>query len=104
MPITQTGAGASSLSAPLLPGALLHELFSARAREFPERTAASDETRAVSYAELDAASTQLAFSLRNRGVKEGSLVGMCLDRDVDLITCLLAILKAGGAYVPVDPA
>ncbi|MCF5707182.1 amino acid adenylation domain-containing protein [Pseudomonas syringae] len=104
MPITPTAAGANTLAAPLKPGVLLHELFSAKAREFPERTAVSDETRAISYAELDAASSSLAAGLRERGVKNGSLVGMCLDRDADLVTCLLAILKAGGAYVPVDPS
>ncbi|RMQ47788.1 Amino acid adenylation [Pseudomonas cichorii] len=104
MPINQTGKGSDNLSAPLRPGVLLHDLFSARAREFPERTAVSDETRAVSYAELDAASSALAASLRKRGVKDGSLVGMCLERDVDLVICLLGILKAGGAYVPVDPS
>lgn len=100
---TPTGH-AGTVPAPLRPGALLHELFSARAQEFPDRTAVSDETRAVSYAELDAASTRLAASLRQRGVQDGSLVGLCLERTVDLLTCLLGILKAGGAYVPVDPA
>ncbi|MCV4344219.1 amino acid adenylation domain-containing protein [Pseudomonas capsici] len=104
MPINPIGKGEDQLSAPLRPGVLLHELFSARAGEFPERTALSDETRAVSYAELDAASSALAASLRKRGVKDGSLVGLCLERNVDLVITLLAILKAGGAYVPVDPA
>lgn len=101
---THTGGRENTSSSPLRSGTLLHELFSARASEFPERTAVSDEARAVSYAELETASSSLAASLRKRGVKDGSLVGMCLDRDVDLVTCLLGILKAGGAYVPIDPA
>ncbi|AOE60911.1 syringomycin E biosynthesis L-threonine--[L-threonyl-carrier protein] ligase SyrB1 [Pseudomonas corrugata] len=103
MPIKNTGGSVNPAPAPLTPGAFLHEIFTARAREFPERTAVSDATRALSYAQLDAASSQLAARLRQEGVKDGMLVGMCLTRSVDLVISLLGILKAGGAYVPVDP-
>ncbi|SFY29126.1 MULTISPECIES: syringomycin E biosynthesis L-threonine--[L-threonyl-carrier protein] ligase SyrB1 [unclassified Pseudomonas] len=103
MPIKNTGGSVNPAPAPLTPGALLHEIFAARAREFPERTAVSDATRSLSYAQLDAASSQLAARLRQEGVKDGMLVGMCLARSVDLVISLLGILKAGGAYVPVDP-
>ncbi|WP_199275611.1 AMP-binding protein, partial [Pseudomonas corrugata] len=104
MPIKNTGGSVNPAPAPLTPGAFLHEIFTARAREFPERTAVSDATRALSYAQLDAASSQLAARLRQEGVKDGMLVGMCLTRSVDLVISLLGILKAGGAYVPLDPA
>ncbi|WP_413791429.1 MULTISPECIES: syringomycin E biosynthesis L-threonine--[L-threonyl-carrier protein] ligase SyrB1 [unclassified Pseudomonas] len=103
MPIKNTGGSVNPAPAPLTPGAFLHEIFTARAREFPERTAVSDATRALSYAQLDAASSQLAARLRQEGVKDGRLVGMSLTRSVDLVISLLGILKAGGAYVPVDP-
>ncbi|NUT68965.1 syringomycin E biosynthesis L-threonine--[L-threonyl-carrier protein] ligase SyrB1 [Pseudomonas corrugata] len=103
MPIKNTGGSVNPAPAPLTPGAFLHEIFTARAREFPERTAVSDATRALSYAQLDAASSQLAARLRQEGVKDGMLVGMSLTRSVDLVVSLLGILKAGGAYVPVDP-
>lgn len=103
MPIKNTGGSVNPAPAPLTPGAFLHEIFSARAREFPERTAVSDATRSLSYAQLDAVSSQLAARLRQEGVKDGMLVGMCLTRSVDLVISLLGILKAGGAYVPVDP-
>ncbi|SFY31791.1 syringomycin E biosynthesis L-threonine--[L-threonyl-carrier protein] ligase SyrB1 [Pseudomonas sp. NFACC36] len=103
MPIKNTGGSVNPAPAPLTPGALLHEIFAARTREFPERTAVSDATRSLSYAQLDAASSQLAARLRQEGVKDGMLVGMCLARSVDLVISLLGILKAGGAYVPVDP-
>ncbi|WP_260957922.1 syringomycin E biosynthesis L-threonine--[L-threonyl-carrier protein] ligase SyrB1 [Pseudomonas citri] len=103
MPIKNPGGSINPTPAPLKPGALLHELFIARAREFPERTAVSDATRSLSYAQLDAASSQLAARLRQEGVKDGMLVGMYLPRGVDLVISLLGILKAGGAYVPVDP-
>jgi syringomycin synthetase protein SyrB1 len=103
MPITNTGGALNSASSPLKPAALLHELFSAKAREFPERTAVSDETRALSYAELEAVSSKLAARLRHEGVTDGMLVGLCLERSADLVIGLLGILKAGAAYVPVDP-
>ncbi|UZE15405.1 amino acid adenylation domain-containing protein [Pseudomonas sp. B21-054] len=103
MPIKNTGGSVNPAPAPLTPGVLLHEIFTARAREFPERTAVSDATRSLSYAQLDATSSQLAARLRREGVKDGMLVGMCLPRGVDLVISLLGILKAGGAYVPVDP-
>ena len=103
MPIKNTGGSVKPAPAPLTPGVLLHEIFTARAREFPERTAVSDASRSLSYAQLDATSSQLAARLRQEGVKDGMLVGMCLPRGVDLVISLLGILKAGGAYVPVDP-
>ena len=103
MPIKNTGESVNTPPAPLTPGAFLHEIFSARAREFPERTAVSDATRTLSYAQLEALSSKLAARLRHEGVKDGLRVGMYLPRSVDLVISLLGILKAGGTYVPVDP-
>ncbi|MFC6338856.1 amino acid adenylation domain-containing protein [Pseudomonas sp. CCM 7891] len=103
MSIKNTGGSVDTAPAPHTPGALLHEIFSARALEFPERTAVSDATRTLSYAQLDAVSSRLAAQLRHEGVKDGMLVGICLKRSVDLVISLLGILKAGGAYVPIDP-
>ncbi|UZE26278.1 amino acid adenylation domain-containing protein [Pseudomonas sp. B21-056] len=103
MPIKNTGGSVNPAPAPLTPGAFLHEIFIARAREFPQRTAVSDATRSLNYEQLDAVSSQLAARLRQEGVKDGMLVGMCLTRSVDLVISLLGILKAGGTYVPVDP-
>ena len=103
MPIKNTGESVNTPPAPLTPGAFLHEIFSARARELPERTAVSDATRTLSYAQLDALSSKLAARLRHEGVKDGLRVGMYLPRSADLIISLLGILKAGGTYVPVDP-
>lgn len=103
MPIKNTDESPCAASAPLKPGAFLHEIFSDRARQFPERTAVSDAARTLSYAQLDALSTKLAARLRDEGVTYGTRVGMYLPRSVDLVTSLLGILKAGGTYVPVDP-
>ena len=59
---------------------------------------------AVTYHELNARANQLAHYLRRHGVGPEVLVGLCLERSLDLVIGLLGILKAGGAYVPLDPA
>ncbi len=84
--------------------ACMHELFDAQARETPHAVAVVAGGERVTYAELDRRSSQLAARLRALGVGPEARVGVCLGRDADLITALLAILKAGAAYVPLDPA
>ncbi|WP_414942493.1 amino acid adenylation domain-containing protein [Amycolatopsis sp. cmx-11-51] len=80
------------------------EVFAERAAERPDAIALSDEDGQVSYGELDRWSARLAGGLRAAGVNPGDLVGVCLDRSVELVAVLLAVLKAGAAYVPLDPA
>ncbi|AJX30486.1 amino acid adenylation domain-containing protein [Burkholderia oklahomensis] len=75
-----------------------------RALEFPDRVAASDETRRLTYAELDRLSSAFARELNEQGVVRGALVGLYMARGVDMLVALLGILKAGGAYLPIDPA
>ncbi|HKG80216.1 MAG TPA: amino acid adenylation domain-containing protein, partial [Pyrinomonadaceae bacterium] len=58
----------------------------------------------LSYAELNRRANQLAWYLRNRGVRAEQVVGLSLERCVDLVVALLGILKAGGAYLPLDPS
>ena len=82
---------------------LMHAAFCDTAAAAPERIALRHGETALSYGELDARSSRLARALRERGVGRGSLVGLCLPRDADMVTALLAVLKAGAAYVPLDP-
>ena len=70
----------------------------------PDRVALVREARAMSYAELDQRANRLAHHLLALGVEAEEAVGVCLDRELALITTLVAILKAGAAYVPLDPS
>jgi amino acid adenylation domain-containing protein len=81
----------------------LHQWFEARARTSPQRIALVGTDGGVTYGDLAARSNQVAHALRRLGVGPESLVGLCVDRSVELVVGILGILKAGGAYVPVDP-
>ncbi len=84
--------------------ACLHTLVSAAAAATPDAIAVQAPDRSLTYAQLERRANQMAHALRERGVVDGALVGVCLDRVADLPVALLAVLKAGAAYVPVDPA
>jgi amino acid adenylation domain-containing protein len=81
----------------------IHELFEAEAARSPEATAVTFKHEHLTYAELNRRANQLARRLRAMGVGEESLVGVCMERSVELVVSLLGVLKAGGAYVPLDP-
>ena len=81
----------------------LHELFEERVELTPTATAIEFEKLRLSYAELNARANQLAHYLRRMGVGPDVLVGVLMERSVEMVVGLLAILKAGGAYVPLDP-
>ncbi|WP_218021207.1 AMP-binding protein [Nocardia crassostreae] len=57
----------------------------------------------VTYADLDADANRIAHALVDKGIGRGDLVGVALDRSIDLVAVLLAVLKTGAAYVPIDP-
>jgi amino acid adenylation domain-containing protein/non-ribosomal peptide synthase protein (TIGR01720 family) len=82
----------------------IHELFEQQAQSTPDALALSFKDERVSYQELNARANRLAHHLRTLGVGAEVLVGLCLERSVEMVVGLLAILKAGGAYVPLDPA
>jgi amino acid adenylation domain-containing protein len=83
---------------------LIHESIKRQARLTPERTAVIWRNRRLSYSELMNEVTRLSVCLRGRGVKAECVVGVCLERSLEVLIALLAVLEAGGAYLPLDPA
>ena len=81
----------------------VHELFTAQAKQFPEKTALVFENKTFTYRMLDEMSNSLAHNLRNNGIAPGSIVPIISKRSWHVIVAMLGILKAGGAYMPVDP-
>jgi len=81
----------------------IHQLFEAQVEKTPDVVALSFEKQVLSYAELNAKANRLAHYLRSKGVGPDVLVGICVERSLEMVIGLLAILKAGGAYVPLDP-
>jgi amino acid adenylation domain-containing protein len=82
----------------------VHELFAGQAARAPEAIAVVFDDRQLSYGELDRRSNQVAHHLRALGVGPESVVGLCVERSLEMVVGLLAILKAGGAYLPLDPS
>jgi amino acid adenylation domain-containing protein len=82
----------------------VHALFEAQARRHPGAPAVECEGRALTYAELEERAGRLAAALRRLGVGPEVLVGVCVERSVELVAALLGVLKAGGTYLPLDPA
>ena len=81
----------------------LHQLIEEQVALHPEETAIVFEGDEVSYRELNTRANQIARQLREQGVQAGELIGIMMDRSIDLLVTLVAIHKAGGAYVPLDP-
>jgi amino acid adenylation domain-containing protein len=82
----------------------VHELIEAQAAKSPDAVAAAYDDQSFTYGELNRRANQLAHHLRGLGVKPGMLVGICVERSLEMLVGLLGILKAGGTYVPLDPA
>lgn len=80
----------------------VHHLFEEWARRTPQATAVVFGDRQLTYFELNARANQLAHYLRKLGVGPDMLVGLLVERSIEMIVGLLGILKAGGAYVPLD--
>ncbi|OHX11610.1 non-ribosomal peptide synthetase [Chromobacterium sphagni] len=84
--------------------ACLHALIEAQARRTPDAVAVEFAGSVLSYAQLNRRANQLARHLReDLGVVPDALVGVCVQRSLEMVVALLAVLKAGGAYVPLDP-
>jgi amino acid adenylation domain-containing protein len=83
--------------------ACIHQLFEAQVERTPETAAVVFGDQHLSYAELNQRANQLAHHLRELGVGPQALVGLCLERSLEMVVGMLGVLKAGGAYVPLDP-
>jgi natural product biosynthesis luciferase-like monooxygenase protein len=83
--------------------ACVHTLFEAQVDRTPDAKALSFQGRTLSYRELDQRANKVAHALRARGVGPDVLVGLCIERSLEMVIGLLGVLKAGGAYVPLDP-
>ena len=82
----------------------LHVLFEEQARKTPDSVALVFAGSDLTYQELNVRANQLAHHLISLGVKTGTLVGVYMERSLEMVVALLGILKAGGAYVPLDPS
>jgi len=83
--------------------ASLPELFEAVAAAHGGRVALTDGKHDLRYAELNAAANRIAHRLIRLGAGPGVVVGVCGERNTDLVISLLAVVKAGAAYLPLDP-
>lgn len=88
---------------PAPPGLRLGDLIRHSVAQHPHAIAVRFEGQALTYRQLDQQAWALAHHLRGLSVQPGSLVGVCLDRSVELVTALLGVVYSGGAYVPLDP-
>jgi len=79
------------------------DCFEEQVSKSADRIAVIFKEERISYRELDEKVNQLAHYLRKNQVKEGTYVGLCLERSTAMIIAMLAIIKAGGTYVPIDP-
>ena len=81
----------------------IHQLFEEQVERSPDAVAVVFEDQTLTYRELNSRANQLANYLQSLGVGPEVLVGICVERSLEMVIGLLGILKAGGAYVPIDP-
>ncbi|EAZ91850.1 non-ribosomal peptide synthetase, partial [Crocosphaera chwakensis] len=81
----------------------IHQLFEEQVKRTPDAIAVVYENQQLTYQELNEKANQLGHYLQKLGVKPDTLVGICVERSMEMVIGLLGILKAGGAYVPIDP-
>ncbi|MBW4556585.1 MAG: amino acid adenylation domain-containing protein [Trichormus sp. ATA11-4-KO1] len=82
----------------------IHQLFEEQVEKTPDAVAVVFENQELTYRELNNRANQLAHYLQKLGVKPEMLVGICMERSLEMVVAVLSILKAGGAYLPLDPA
>ena len=105
LPVTEKEMleGWNSTACSLNDDCLLHGLFEKQVAVSPTAIACSYRDKKLSYRELDDQASCLAHVLRKKGVRPGVVVGVYIERSLDMLVAILAILKSGGTYVPLDP-
>ncbi len=83
---------------------MIHEWFDKQVAQTPEKTAVRFDESCLTYRELNDRAEKLARQLRAMGVGPDVLVGLLVERSLEMVVGLLGILKAGGAYIPLDPS
>jgi len=83
---------------------LLHELFERQAAKTPDAMAVVYGNESLTYFQVEAEAEKLAYSLRSLGVSPDSVVGVLMERSLEMVIALLGVLKAGGAYLPLEPS
>ncbi|MGI0483862.1 amino acid adenylation domain-containing protein [Pantanalinema rosaneae CENA516] len=86
------------------PEPCIHQLFESQVERTPDAIAIVFEDHHLTYRQLNDRANQVAHYLQTLGVKPEVIVGICLERSLEMVVGLLGILKAGGSYVPLDPA
>lgn len=81
----------------------IHQHFEALVEQTPDAVAVVFEDQQLTYRELNKQANKLAHYLQSLGVEAEVLVGICVERSLEMVVGLLGILKAGGAYVPFEP-
>lgn len=82
----------------------LHHRFEAQVERTPDAEALVFEDEGMTYGQLNRRANRIAHKLRALGVGPETLVGLCVERSLDMVVGIIGILKAGGAYVPLNPA
>lgn len=93
----------NNTAAPYPEHACIHQLIEQQVARTPQAVAVNFGTQQLTYQELDARANQVARYLRHLGVRPDDLIGIYIERSLEMVVGLLGILKAGGAYVPLDP-
>ena len=79
------------------------DFFRKQVDQYPNKAAVVFKEKSLTYQQLDQQSNQLAAYLQERGVKEETIVGICLEHSLEMVISILAVVKAGGTYLSIDP-
>lgn len=95
--------GLNDTCAPYPKDKCIHDLFAEQVALYPHRTAVQIGKRMLSYRELNQWSLDIAFHLQSHGVGPNAIVGLCVERSLEMVAGLLGILQSGGVFLPLDP-